>query len=141
MRRLAAGLSVGVGIAGIGLSACYPGAFIASDGTGYGVWVTNESEGPLLVAFEPHPGDALTWDVPSGTIDGRGPWISFDVDQSAGETGEIILYAQDCDVLGSFEVEAGEYRLGIRSDGTVTLSPEDVLNDAGGPLAPASKTC
>jgi hypothetical protein len=140
-RRLAMSFALGAGVAAIGLGACDPRSFVPSDGTGFGVWVTNESDRRLFIAFEPDPGGRLTWDVPSGTTDARGPWISFDVDGSAGQSGQVVLYDEDCDVLETFEADAGEYRLRIRADGMVTLSPDDVPNDAGNPLPPASTTC
>ena len=141
MDRLYRGATLGffVSTAVIGLTACDPCGLVPCDGAGFGVWVTNESSDRVLVAFEPSA--AETWVVPSDTIDGRGPWVSLAVDGAPGEIGRILLYDEDCDVIRTMEVTAGEYRLQIAGDGGISLSEEDVLNEAGDSLVPATTTC
>ena len=140
VRRVAMPLGAPLGVAAIGLTACDPCGFIPCDGTGYGVWVTNESEGRVRIELEPAPDVAGMLEVPPGTIDGRAPWTAV-ADGAAGGTGQISVYGEDCAVIETFSVGPGEYRLQIGADGQATLTPGDVPNDAGEPLLAATVTC
>src|SRR5688500_5341460 len=89
--------------------------------------------GPLvLVEFEPTPDVAGMVEVPpeASTVALLGVSLA---DGTAGGTGQISLYREDCDVLETFSAGPGEYRLHIGPDGLRRSRPATCRTMWGSP--------
>jgi len=126
-------------ILAVPLVACDPTAcaFVPCDGEGYGVWVTNNAPAEVFVRFG--GADEPTYEVPAGTIDGRGPFTNLLNDGDA--SAKVMLWDADCNLIDDLPLQPGEYRLVVDEQLEVSLMSDDVLNDAGDALLVARAAC
>lgn len=99
---------------------------IVNDPRGYQVWVTNESDRTVVIAFggemlgdEVEDPSAATYPVGPGRVDAPGPFVDLERsdDGRTFRPGRVSVLSEDCTELASFEVTLGDWVLTIDRNG------------------------
>ena len=101
------------------VAACAASLLVACVGDGregFQVWITNESDHPVVVRFEGAAslGDEedprkVSFLVDAGSVNLQGPFVY----PFQSGLGAVVLLDTDCDDIGRFPVRPGDYRLRI----------------------------